>query len=75
VRAKYFAQCRHALTRAFERYGLLLTFGDLRDLARAVAGGRARHVRDNVWRLEWRGRWLRLVYSLETDAIVTFLPP
>lgn len=75
MRAKYFAQCQHALRRAFERYGLILTYGELRDLKRIVAGGRARHVRDNVWRVEWRGLLLRLVYSPETDAIVTFLPP
>lgn len=68
-------QQRHAIARARERYGLLLGFRELGETARRISQGRARHIRGDVWELDYWRKTVRVVYSPETDAIVTFLPP
>ena len=66
----------HARQRAFERYGLILDFDDLRRIAGRCATGMARQGRhEREFLLNWRGTPVVVIYDAELDCVATFLEP
>lgn len=72
----------HAIVRAKERYGLTLTGGELRDMAKRIERGHPRAVREVVRQGErkvvvlvlWRDAWRLVVFDTWGRVVVTFLP-
>jgi len=70
---------RHALRRAWDRYGLVIGAKELAALEARIAAGKMRLLRRHpdgvgVYRLRYRGRRLYLVYDPALERVVTFLP-
>ena len=69
----------HALQRASERYGLLLTVGDLKQICRIIQRNQATldKINENKttqWFLNYNHTPVRVVISPDFYTVVTFLP-
>lgn len=70
----------HAMLRAEQRYGLILTIDDLKAITRAIQrnkGTLLARLKDgkSAWSLPWQGRVLKLVMSPDLWKVITLLPP
>lgn len=77
-------KCGHLIQRAKERYGLDITFDDVKRMEDAIKQGRAIKGRSSgqrrkIYYVACHGRTCRVVYDTEADEgrglVVTILPP
>lgn len=69
----------HCIGRALERYGLVLSFDDLRTMESMIRGKQSLLIRRDkggreIHALQFRNEAVRLVYAPGDGRIITFLP-
>ena len=70
----------HAITRARQRYDIVLSRADIAEVNRMIQAGEAEFIeressRKTKWAVQYRGRTMIAVYDAKHNCVVTFLPP
>lgn len=70
----------HAITRARQRYDIVLSWKDIDEINRLIQNQGARFVerlslRKTKWAVDYRGKCFIAVYDTKHHCVATFLPP
>lgn len=70
----------HAITRARQRYDIVLSWRDIDEINQLIQGRGARLIgrlnsRKTKWAVDYRGKCFIAVYDTKHSCVATFLPP